>query len=37
MSEQTDVRQGTLRVQVLRCLSALSREYGRLTDREVRQ
>jgi len=37
MSEASDVRQGTLRVQVLRCLSALGREYGRLVDREAGQ
>jgi RNA polymerase sigma-70 factor (ECF subfamily) len=38
MTERTNVREGTLRVQVLRCLSALGREYGRLIDdREVRQ
>lgn len=38
MTESTDVREGTLRVQVLRCLSALGREYERLIDhREVRR
>ncbi|MCA1960268.1 MAG: hypothetical protein LDL33_05695, partial [Desulfomonile sp.] len=37
ISGASDVRQGTLRVQVLRCLSSLGREYGRLVGREAGQ